>query len=804
MFDRKSPKRYQIDYWHIVPIALLIVLALAIAYAFSRYSQAEEMIYRKAFESQVFWAQENVENRVAHLRKEAFAKGDVIVKSKVDAKIFQASAGDLLSQYPELNQVSWFDARGQWMYGMSSNEERNESMMSSHPSLHKVTRDKLLNFVDDDVQHQTIVECLMPIPTTRPNGQMILAGFLQTRAKINDLLELLLPNEFTQGHLIKLYSDGQLVYSNLSTFSDRAVFNQRIKSQQRVQMCDSNILVVVVPLAYQQPKVLYWGLLMILGLIGLSMVALVVGMLEKYQRHQTMREIKQQFQIRQAFENSLNVGVRIHAPNGYLTYVNEVFTKMVGYDAEEILHRPVHLLPYVPPEEVDNINAFRAQTLPIAEQIAQGSTQNYHRLTKFKRKDGQYITTLMRGASLFDVQGNLTGWVTSVEDVTEKIRTESELKQEFSMRRAIEDALHVGVRVHEINGRVIYANPAFYEMVGYGADEVIGTEFHDAPYYLAEEQGKLKDLIAFCIEHAQDIIVMQSSRGYFMPLKFRCKDGSIKDMMMRGGVMVDENGKISGWVTSVEDVTERKRLEDFKINETKRLETLQYLINLGEMASAIAHELNQPLSAISGYAAGLHNYLLNRSKNIDVVKVSEIAEKLKNQAERASKVTHRVQRFVKSKDLNLACMPVQPLLEQTADLMELELRQKKCQLTIHGLENSWPEVYVDISMVQHAIINIVRNSMDALIDSGAPCRKIDIEITQYSEYFICLIINDTGPGVPKEIIDSIFEPFFTTKQQGVGIGLNICRTAIESMSGHIWAKSREEGGGFYITLPILT
>lgn len=802
MFNKKASKNYKIDYWHIVPIVLLLVLAWGITYAFSIYNQEEEVFYRKTFESQVFWAQENVENRVAHMRKQAFAEGDTIVKNKVDVKVFESSARELLAQYPELNQASWFDARGQWIYGMRSDEERNETMISN-PTSDKISRDKTLNFIEGGNQNQTIVECLMPIPTTRPNGQMMLAGFLQTRGNIEDLFDLLLPIEFTQGHLIKLYYEGSLVYSNLAKFSDSAVFNQRIKSQQRSQMCDSDIMVVVVPLAYEKSQILYWGMMAMLGLIGLSMVALVAGMLEKYRRFNAMHEIKQQFQIRQAFENSLNVGVRIHAPNGYLTYVNEVFTKMIGYDAEEILHRPVHLLPYVPPEEVDSVNAFRAQTLPIAEQMAQGSTQNYHRITKFKHKDGRYITTLMRGASLFDTQGNLTGWVTSVEDVTEKIRMETELKQEFSMRRAIEDALHVGVRVHEMNGRVIYANPAFYDMVGYEAQEVIGTEFYDGPYYLAEEQEKLKNLIAFCIEHAQDIVLMESSRGYFMPLKFKSKDGAIKDMIMRGGVVVDERGKVNGWVTSVEDVTERKRLEDFKINETKRLETLQYLINLGEMASAISHELNQPLSAISGYAAGLYNYLLNNPNNIDVGKVSEISEKLKNQAERASKVTRRVQRFVKSKELNLVNISVGPLLEQTADLMELELRQKNCQLTIRGLEQPWPKVYIDIAMVQHAIINIVRNSMDALIDSGSPVRKIDIEITQHSEYLICLTIKDTGPGVPKELVDSIFEPFFTTKEQGVGIGLNICRTMIESIGGHIWAKSREESGGFYITLPIL-
>jgi hypothetical protein len=201
----------------------------------------------------------------------------------------------LLAQYPELNRISWFDARGQWVYAVHLDEHLNKSMMSSSPSPHKITRNNRLTFLKEEGQYQTIAECVIPISTTRPNGQMMLAGFLQTRTKINDLFELLLPNEFTQGHLIRLYFDGQLVYSNQSIFSDSVAFNQRMKSQQRVQMCDSEILVVVMPLAYQQPQILYWGLLTMLGLIGLAIAALVAGMVEKNQRHQTMCEIKQQY-----------------------------------------------------------------------------------------------------------------------------------------------------------------------------------------------------------------------------------------------------------------------------------------------------------------------------------------------------------------------------------------------------------------------------------------------------------------------------------------------------------------------------
>ena len=113
MFGRDASKKYKIDLWHIVPIVLLLILALGLVYAFSLYTQQEGLLYRKVFESQIFWAQENVENRVAHMRKKALEEGDTIVQKNFDAETFKRSASEMLAQYPELNRVSWFNARGQ-------------------------------------------------------------------------------------------------------------------------------------------------------------------------------------------------------------------------------------------------------------------------------------------------------------------------------------------------------------------------------------------------------------------------------------------------------------------------------------------------------------------------------------------------------------------------------------------------------------------------------------------------------------------------------------------------------------------
>ena len=189
--------------WHIVPIMLLLILALGLVYAFSLYTQQEGLLYRKVFESQIFWAQENVENRVAHMRKKALEEGDAIVKKDFNADTIKKSASEMLTQYPELNRVSWFDARGQWVYGVDSDKSRNESVVTRAPA-NGIQRETLLSFIKDQGQNQTIAECLVPIPTTHPNGQMMLAGFLQLRTKIDDLLVMLLPNEVTQQNLIKL------------------------------------------------------------------------------------------------------------------------------------------------------------------------------------------------------------------------------------------------------------------------------------------------------------------------------------------------------------------------------------------------------------------------------------------------------------------------------------------------------------------------------------------------------------------------------------------------------------------------
>jgi two-component system sensor histidine kinase DctS len=380
-----------------------------------------------------------------------------------------------------------------------------------------------------------------------------------------------------------------------------------------------------------------------------------------------------------------------------------------------------------------------------------------------------------------------------VLDRRQRRAVEKELRAQNRLRLTIENSVDVGIRAHAIDGTMFYANDCFLNMIGFEADEVL----HLPPplHYVPKEEGqKLLKMI-------RDVRANPSTKLY-LDLKLRKKTGEILDTIMRGGPMYDDEGNLIGWISTIEDVTERKRLEAFQANEQKRLETINHLLGLGEMASSIAHELNQPLSAISGYATGLANYIQRDDRLLSRERLVEVTEKIRRQAERAANVTRRVQMFSKQKTIEAKSVDLPLFVEEVLGFMELELRQKRCVLTNHTAGMLMTPALVDPTMIQQILINLMRNAIDALVDAQVVHRAIHVYAEPYTADHHIICVKDNGPGVAPDQLDKIFLPFYTTKAQGVGIGLNICRTMIESNGGRLWAVSSPKGGEFYFTVPI--
>ena len=158
--------------------------------------------------------------------------------------------------------------------------------------------------------------------------------------------------------------------------------------------------------------------------------------------------------------------------------------------------------------------------------------------------------------------------------------------------------------------------------------------------------------------------------------------------------------------------------------------------------------------------------------------------------------------FIRQKEFTPTQVNAQYLIEQALDFMELELRQHQCTIQNDISQVPLPDIFVDGDMVQQILINVIRNALDAMANANVANKAITITASKYSEQHLLIEIMDNGPGVPADKVEAIFQAFYTTKTNGVGIGLNICRTMIESNGGRMWAKTDDAGGVFYITLPL--
>ncbi len=222
---------------------------------------------------------------------------------------------------------------------------------------------------------------------------------------------------------------------------------------------------------------------------------------------------------------------------------------------------------------------------------------------------------------------------------------------------------------------------------------------------------------------------------------------------------------------------------------------------MGEMASGIAHEVNQPLSAIASYTQVSLNLI--KTEDPDLVKLTETLDKTQQQAIRAGRIIHRMREFVKSHAKHRSTADINALIRNAVDLCIAELKQNNIRLTLE-LENNLPQIFVDQIQIEQVIINLTRNSIDVLKDLPVTQQRhiiIRSQLAQNSN--IQVSVKDNGLGLNEEQQKKILMPFFTTKAEGMGMGLSISRSLIEAHEGTLYFNSKPgKGSTFYFTLPI--
>lgn len=377
--------------------------------------------------------------------------------------------------------------------------------------------------------------------------------------------------------------------------------------------------------------------------------------------------------------------------------------------------------------------------------------------------------------------------------IRRRLEVEAALRQEHAFRQSMEDSLTAGMRARDLTGRIIYVNPAFCRMTGFNAAELIGHK-PPMPYWDPHE-------IAETMALNQAVLAGHAPQDGF-EINFRRKDGAPFRALIYEAPLIDGDGQHTGWMGSVLDVTEKRRAEELARQQQEKLQFTSRLVTMGEMASTLAHELNQPLAAIASYASGCATRL--QGEHWQPQEIRAALEKLSQQARRAGEIIRRVQDFVRKSEPRLEPCHLETLIEDSIALVEADARQRGIQID-YTRSPALPRVTADRVMVEQVLLNLFRNAMDAMAQTPAPLRHIHIT-TQYQDHEIEVGVADQGCGLPEGVAQHLFEAFFTTKIDGMGIGLSICRSIIEFHRGRLWHEPNPlspsgQGTLFAFTLP---
>lgn len=464
---------------------------------------------------------------------------------------------------------------------------------------------------------------------------------------------------------------------------------------------------------------------------------------------------------------------------GAIRSVNQATVRLFGYVAAELLGNNVSMLmpqPYAGEHDGYLANYLRTGTKKI---IGIG------REVAGKRKDGSVFPMELSVGEARDAGEPI--FVGIIRDITERKAAETALRDSELRWRSIVDTVPDAIIVIDAVGTVESFSPAAERLFGYAAGEVVG---HNVKMLMPQPYRDAHDgYLARYMRTGERRII-----GIGRIVVGQRKNGETFPMELAVGEFASPNG--SFFTGFVRDLTERQEAERRIGDLQTELLHASRLSVMGQMASTMAHELNQPLTAVTNYLeAGRH---LIATGAAPPERIADLMEKAVAQAQRAGEVIRQLRRFVSKGETERRTQNLNHLVEEALALGLVGARQLGVRVLLE-LDHDLPPVVVDPVQIQQVVLNLVRNAVEAM--EAVERRELTIS-TRAAGDEIEASVADTGPGIAPELADRLFQPFVTTKKTGMGLGLSICREIVEAHHGHLTAAARAGGGTvFRLTLP---
>lgn len=501
-----------------------------------------------------------------------------------------------------------------------------------------------------------------------------------------------------------------------------------------------------------------WMIVALAGMLGLALTLLVRNQQKQHRAHQ---RLSAEYSLRVAMSESALAGIRVTDKKGKILFVNETFQKLVGYSSDELIGSS---MPYrYWDEDVSNISRT----------ILSHPNDHQVRTIEFQvlRKDGRHFDGQMNVSPLLNEHQRVIGWIGELYDITEQKRARERMKAAHERFTRVVQSMNSAICVITANTetpQLLFRNSPYENIFGRGVNGGIRL------LHLLENTP---------VQVARSGIYDEESQRWF-------------DARMQDITWTDDTDACMIIAT---DITVQRETELALEAQLRRAETTQRLVTMGEMASSLAHELNQPLAAISNYASGA-SMMINAGK-LSREETIEALGKMSKQAQRAASIIKRIRGFAKKTDPQLTTVRAEAIVSETMELALIQAAKLKAEIKVN-IAPDLPPMTGDAVMLEQLLLNLLKNAMEAVLP--CPDHTIDLQVgLQADQPFIEFKVCDHGNGISDEDKAQLFDAFYSTKAEGMGMGLNICRSIVEVHHGRIHITDTPGGGAtFTFTVPV--
>ncbi len=791
-------------WWHLNPhrqdrFAVLaplvsVVLFLAAILASFAYLRLEEIDReREAVKRDVEYTQQRLRLRLLERQEQLMRITRDISNRELSADEFRSRAETLVNQYPELERLSWIDDRRRVRatYATASlqptvRQQLSETLSHSDTlNIFNLTRELeqpvyFQRAATDD--HVPFLQLHIPLADKNKFAGVVLAEY-----SIDGLYRYGVPAEVASRYAVSLLDDKGNRLAGTAV-PPRTNANSLLPwagpvNDFEVPVSPVGNGLVVRAQAYRASfGVIGSGLFWLVGVLA-SMTAwmLIANWRHTRRRQQAQQALVAETNFRRAMENSMATGMRALDLQGRITYVNAAFCQMTGWSDSELVGRTAPF-PYWPDTDHDTLMQLLGEEL--AGRVAPGGVQ-----MRVKRPDKTLFDARLYVSPLIDARGTQTGWMTAMTDITEPNRIREQLSASFERFTTVLEALDASISVAPLGSdEMLFANKLYRLWFGAQTDGHMKLVAQAGMPAQALNDESLDHVDSFAgmptavlpDTEAENAEVYLSELGLWLEVRTRYLswvDGRLAQMVI------------------ATDITSRRLAEQQAAAQADRAQNASRLITMGEMASSVAHELNQPLTAINNYCNGMVSRI--RAQQISQQDLLVALEKTARQAQRAGQIIQRIRSFVKRSEPNRTWSRVADMIDEAVELAEIELRRRNVRLT-RQVSARLPLLLVDPILIEQVLINLLKNGAESVDAAQRPTamRKAELRVAMRKEGeqdVVEFSVIDSGNGLPPEVLERLYEAFYTTKPDGMGIGLNLCRSIVESHQGRMRAENLYNG-----------